>query len=78
MTPEMLINVSLRYTPHPVSSSSLSSLLLFEFLDTIPRIEEEIGNDIDEDGSDGEIEIDDEMGDIGAYSRPRDRKYDYI
>jgi len=78
VTPEMPINVFLRYILYPVSSSSLSSLSLSEFPDTIPRIEEEVGNDINEDGLDGEIEINDKMGDIGIYNRPRDRKYDYI
>ena len=78
VTPEMPINVFLRYILYPVSSSSLSSLSLSEFPDTIPRIEEEIKNDIDKDGSDGEIEIDDKIGNTDVYSRPKDRKYDYI
>jgi hypothetical protein len=73
---EMPINVSSRHILYLIFSSFLSSLLLFEFPDTISRIEKEIGNDINENGSDGEIEIDDEMGDTG--SRPRDRKYDYM
>ncbi len=65
MTPEMPINVPSRHISHPASSSPLSSLPPSELPDTIPRIEEEIGNDTDEDGSDGEIEIDDKMGDTG-------------
>src|SRR6266536_852910 len=78
VTPEMSINVPSRYILYPAFSSPLSSFLPFEFSDTIPRIEEEIGNDIDEDRLDGEIEINDEMGDIDVYSRPRDRTYDYM
>ncbi len=78
VTPEISIYVSLRYILYPASSSSLSSLLFSKLLNTIPRIEEEIKNDIDKDGSDGEIEIDDKIGNTDVYSRPKDRKYDYI
>ncbi len=68
MTSEIPINVFSRYILYPASSSSLSSFSPSELPDTIPRIKKKIGNDIDEDKLDGEIEIDDEMGDIGIYS----------
>ena len=70
MTPEMPINVSSRYILYPASSSLLSSLPPSEFPDIMPQIEEEIGNDTDEkgsDGEDGEMEIDNEIGIISAY-----------
>jgi len=67
VTPEIPINVFLRYILYSASSNSLSSLPPSEFSDTIPRIEEEIGNDTNEDGLDGEIEIDDEMGNINNF-----------
>ena len=78
VTPEIPINVFSRYILYPASSSPLSSLLSSEFFDTISRIEEKIKNDTDEDGSDGEIEINDEIRNINIYNRPRDRKYNYI
>ncbi len=78
VTPEIPINVLSRYILYPASSNFLSNFPLSEFSNTIPRIEEEIGNDIDEDGSDGEIEINDEIRNINIYNRPRDRKYNYI
>jgi hypothetical protein len=78
MTPEMPINVFLRHISYLVFSSLLSSLSFFEFPDTMPQIEEEIGNDIDEkglDGKNGKMEIDDKMGDTYASKQSRDRKY---
>jgi hypothetical protein len=78
MTPEMPINVPSRHTSYLASSSPLSSLPPSELPDTMPQIEEEIGNDTDEkgsDGEDGEMEIDDEMGDTHASKQSRDRKY---
>jgi hypothetical protein len=78
MTPEMPINVPSRHISYLVYSSPLSSLPPSEFPDTMPQIEEEIGNDTDEKGPDGEngkMEIDDEMGDTHVYKQSRDRKY---
>src|SRR6266536_2596408 len=81
MTPEMSINVLSRYISYPASSSSLSSLPLSEFSDIMSQIEEEIGNDTDEkglDGEDGKMEINDEMGVTSAYKQSIDRRYYYI
>jgi hypothetical protein len=70
MTPEMPINVPSRHISYPESSSFLSSLSPSELPDTMPQIEEEIGNNTNEKGSDGEngeMEIDDKMGDTSTY-----------
>ena len=70
VTPEISINVPSRYILYPVSSSPLSSFPLSELPDTISRIEEEIGNNTDEDrsdGEDGEMEIDNKIEDIHVY-----------
>ncbi len=70
ITPEIPVNVPSRYILYPTSSNSLSNLLFSEFPNTIPQIEEEIRNDTDEKGSngeDGEIEIDNKIGDTSAY-----------
>ncbi len=70
MTPEILINVFSRHILYLISSNLLSSLPLFEFPNIIPQIEEEIKNNIDEkssDEEDGEIKIDNKIGDTSAY-----------
>ena len=70
ITPEIPINVFSRYISYLVFSSPLSSLPLFEFPDTMPQIEEEIENNIDEknlDEEDGEIEIDNKIRNISVY-----------
>jgi len=74
MTPEIPINVLSRYISYPASSNPLSSLPSSELPDTIPRIEEEIKNYINEDGSDGEIKINDKIKDTNIYNRPKDKK----
>src|SRR6266498_4278206 len=81
MTPEMTINVPPRHISYPAFSSPLSSLPPSELPDTMPQIEEEIGNDTDEkgsDGEDGEMEIDDEMGVTNTYKQSMDRRYYYM
>ncbi len=81
ITPEILINVFSRYILYPVSSSSLSSFPFFEFPDIMSQIEEEIRNNINEKGSDeenGEIEINNKMGNTNIYKQSMDRRYYYI
>jgi hypothetical protein len=56
-------NVSSKHTPYSASSSPLSSLSPSELFDTMPQIEKEIENDINDDGLDREMEIDDATGD---------------
>jgi hypothetical protein len=70
ITPEISINVPSKYILYPISSNFLSNLPLSELPDTMPQIEEEIENDIDEKKSDeenGKIKIDNKMGDISIY-----------
>jgi hypothetical protein len=78
MTPELPKNVFLEHTLYPASLSPLSTVLLSNFFNTMSPIEEEIENNIDDNGWDKEIEIDDETRETDIYNRPRDRKYNYM
>jgi hypothetical protein len=73
ITPEIPINVSSRHTLYPAFSNSLSNLPSSELPDTMPQTEKEIKNNMDEDGSDGEIDINDETGNTNTYRQSMDR-----
>ena len=76
-TPEISRNIFLKHIFYPVSSSflssSLSSLPLFELFNTMSQIKKKIKNDIDDDGSDREIEIDDTIEDTRVNKQSIDR-----
>ena len=70
MTPEISINVPSKHTLYLAFSNPLSSLPPSEFPDIMPQIEEEIRNNINEkglDGEDGEIEIDNKIENTYTY-----------
>jgi len=77
-TPEVLINLFLKYSLFPAFSSPLSSFPVSELPDIMPQIEEDMEEDINKRGIDGEGVINDKIEDITACGRKIDRQYYYI